>query len=342
MTIVTLDDGDMESLLRSPSAASELATAHGVDAVVVDGGIDQPDLSRMLAELPTVTIALGAGALSQHCDVVAVSTADDDDDGDDGDDEDDDGDDGDAFVPLGELTRAIERNPLASFALVSLLRGAGQLSIVNGLAAESATYSMLQAGPEFARWRAANPPRSHTHDPARRVLVERDDATLHIALNRPERHNAFDVAMRDELFEALLFAVSDESLRTVRITGQGASFCSGGDLDSFGTSPDPAAAHAVRLGRSCGRLLSELSQRAEVQLHGACFGAGIELPAFCARVTAAADTVIALPEIALGLIPGAGGTVSLTRRIGRQRTAYLALTGARIGAVTARTWGLVD
>jgi enoyl-CoA hydratase/carnithine racemase len=54
------------------------------------------------------------------------------------------------------------------------------------------------------------------------------------------------------------------------------------------------------------------------------------------------DTRIALPEVGLGLIPGAGGTVSVVRRIGRQRTAYLALSGEVIGAGTALQWGLVD
>jgi enoyl-CoA hydratase/carnithine racemase len=54
------------------------------------------------------------------------------------------------------------------------------------------------------------------------------------------------------------------------------------------------------------------------------------------------DTVIGLPEVSLGLIPGAGGTVSLPRRIGRHRTAWLALTGRTIDAATARAWGLVD
>jgi enoyl-CoA hydratase/carnithine racemase len=71
-------------------------------------------------------------------------------------------------------------------------------------------------------------------------------------------------------------------------------------------------------------------------------GAGIELPAYAQRITAAPGTIISLPEIALGLVPGAGGTVSLPRRIGRQRTAWLGLTGARIDAVTALEWGLID
>jgi enoyl-CoA hydratase/carnithine racemase len=66
------------------------------------------------------------------------------------------------------------------------------------------------------------------------------------------------------------------------------------------------------------------------------------LPAFAARVVARPDTVIGLPELPLGLIPGAGGTVSLPRRIGRHRTVWLALTRRAIDAATARAWGLVD
>ncbi|HEX3334643.1 MAG TPA: enoyl-CoA hydratase/isomerase family protein, partial [Acidimicrobiales bacterium] len=77
-------------------------------------------------------------------------------------------------------------------------------------------------------------------------------------------------------------------------------------------------------------------------LHGACMGSGIELAAFTDWVIAAEDTQIALPEIGLGLIPGAGGTISLPRRIGRLRTAWLAFSGCAIDAPTAQSWGLVD
>jgi enoyl-CoA hydratase/carnithine racemase len=71
-------------------------------------------------------------------------------------------------------------------------------------------------------------------------------------------------------------------------------------------------------------------------------GAGIELSAFAAHVSAHPDAQIALPEISLGLIPGAGGTVSMTRRAGRRRCAQLALLGQSISAATALEWGLID
>jgi enoyl-CoA hydratase/carnithine racemase len=68
----------------------------------------------------------------------------------------------------------------------------------------------------------------------------------------------------------------------------------------------------------------------------------MELPAFAGRVAARRDAYFILPEVALGLVPGAGGTASVPRRIGRQRTAWLALSGERIDAPTALAWGLVD
>jgi enoyl-CoA hydratase/carnithine racemase len=68
----------------------------------------------------------------------------------------------------------------------------------------------------------------------------------------------------------------------------------------------------------------------------------VELAAFGGRVVARTDTVLTLPEIAMGAIPGAGGTVSLPRRIGRQRTLLLALSGLELDVGDARRWGLVD
>ncbi len=137
-------------------------------------------------------------------------------------------------------------------------------------------------------------------------------------------------------------AAADPSITRVELRGEGRAFCAGGDLDEFGTRSDPATAHLIRLERSVARALSRLNKETVAYVHGACVGSGIELAAFTDTVVAAADTRIALPEIELGLVPGAGGTVSLPRRIGRLRTAWLAFSGATIDAATARAWGLVD
>lgn len=246
-----------------------------------------------------------------------------------------------SLAGLEPLLETVTSAPLASAALTQLLRMNSQLDIDAALLAESFAYSTLQSGSEFAGWlasRAPAKPRGAAGDPVR---VERRDDTLEITLDRPARRNAYSTAMRDALAEALEVAVADPSLQLV-LRGAGSAFCSGGDLDEFGSLPDPATAHAVRTHRSPGRLLARIADRAVVQVHGACVGAGIELPAFASRVVATRDTFFQLPEVRMGLVPGVGGTVSLPRRIGRQRTAWLALSAQRLDAETALAWGLVD
>jgi len=89
-------------------------------------------------------------------------------------------------------------------------------------------------------------------------------------------------------------------------------------------------------------LLAALAPRVHAFVHGACVGAGTELPAFAGTVHAREDAAFALPEVGMGLIPGAGGTASVPRRIGRHRAAWLAITGATLDTSTALVWGLVD
>jgi len=242
---------------------------------------------------------------------------------------------------LAQVVDTVGRNPLAATALALLLRGSETRPLDDGLLAESATYSLLQAGPEFAAWLAARP-KPDPHEEAEPVLLDRTGGRLEITLNRPHVRNALNVAMRDALLDALAVAAHDPSIDEVVLRGAGDGFCAGGDLGEFGSFPNPAVAHVVRLQTSIGRAIALLRDRVTVHLHGACLGSGIELPAFAGRVVAAPSTTIGLPEVGLGLIPGAGGTWSITQRIGRWRTAQLALTGARIPAATALEWGLVD
>jgi enoyl-CoA hydratase/carnithine racemase len=244
------------------------------------------------------------------------------------------------------LADAIAANPIAATSFVLLLRAAEEVPVDTALALESATYSMLQAGGEFAAWRALRAEEPPARDDESTVLVDRDGEHLTITLNRPRRHNAITAQLRDDLCEALDVALHDRSVRVVTLTGAGPSFCSGGDLAEFGARADPAAAHLIRLTRSPARQLHRLAARLgpglHARIHGHTLGGGIEMAAFCRRVTAAPGTTCGLPEVGLGLIPGAGGTVSLTRRIGRQRTAWLGLTGQHIDPATAHAWGLVD
>jgi enoyl-CoA hydratase len=88
--------------------------------------------------------------------------------------------------------------------------------------------------------------------------------------------------------------------------------------------------------------ISQCCTKFDAHVQGACVGSGLEVAAFAARLTAAPDAWFQLPELAMGLIPGAGGCVSVPRRIGRRRTAALVLSGRRISARTALDWGLID
>jgi len=235
----------------------------------------------------------------------------------------------------------VAKRPRAARTLVGVLRVTEGLPVPDGLIVESLAYSTLLAGPEFASWLERRGPSDPPPVGDEPVLLERVDDELIVTLNRPDRHNAYAAAVRDALVDALEVGVADPSLR-VRLRGAGRSFCSGGDLAEFGTTPDVATAHLIRTTRSVGRLMHELGDRLTVEVHGACVGAGIELAAFGARVVATGFAFFRLPEAGMGLVPGAGGTVSITKRIGRHRTAWLALTGARIDVDTALAWGLID
>lgn len=248
----------------------------------------------------------------------------------------------DPQAALGELGAGVAAAPRAAAVLAGLLRWSGGLPVHAALDAESFAYSTLLGGAEFRGWldrRGARPAPPDVDEPVR---VERVGDELRVTLNRPERRNAYGRLLRDALVDALDIALLDGSIGRVVLAGEGPAFCAGGDLAEFGTTPDPVTAHLVRTRGGAARPLHALAGRVEVRLHGACVGAGIELPAFAGRVVAAPDTTFRLPEVAMGLIPGAGGTVSIPRRIGRHRTLYLALSGVGLSAGVALEWGLVD
>jgi 1,4-dihydroxy-2-naphthoyl-CoA synthase len=247
---------------------------------------------------------------------------------------------------IAQLAARADRWPLAAAVCDDVLRSvdpAGPTLV--GVVTESLAYSTLQGGPEFAQWLAERGP-ARESDIADPVQAHRDGNTLRIAFNRPQRHNAFSTDARAALLEALAVAQLDPSVDEVVLTGNGPSFCSGGDLDEFGTLSDPASAHLARTRYSPALVLdaltARLGQASRAEVQGQVLGSGLEMAAFCGRVLCRPDAVFGLPELSLGLIPGAGGTVSVTRRIGRWRTAYLVLSGRTIDADIALAWGLVD
>ena len=247
---------------------------------------------------------------------------------------------------VAELTQRCQRWPHASSVCDDVLRAVqpGDPTLA-AVVTESLAYSTLQAGPEFARWLDERGP-ARMPEIADPVQAERDGDTLRIRFNRPQRHNAFSADARAALLEALTVAQLDPSVTGIVLSGNGPSFCSGGDLAEFGTFADPVSAHLARTRHSPALALDALTARlgrcCRAEVHGRVMGSGLEMAAFCGWIEARDDSVFGLPELTLGLIPGAGGTVSVTRRIGRWRTAYLVLSGRTIDAHTALAWGLVD
>ncbi|WP_405137843.1 enoyl-CoA hydratase/isomerase family protein [Nocardia sp. NBC_01388] len=249
----------------------------------------------------------------------------------------------DVDAALQKVTDAVTHAPRAALVCGQLLRRTGGAGTTSALAAEAAAYSMLLGGNEFARWLTergtARPAPAPSGD---LVRVRREGARLSIVLDHSARRNSLGARVREELLDALLVAESDPGIESVELRGAGPAFSSGGDLAEFGVAIDPVAAYLVRLDRAPWRVLDRIADRLTVRVHGACIGAGAEIAAFAGHVVAAPDTWFRFPEVAMGLIPGAGGTVSVPCRIGRWRAAWLMLTGTPLCAREALQWGLVD
>ncbi|WP_043765533.1 enoyl-CoA hydratase/isomerase family protein [Algiphilus aromaticivorans] len=321
-----LDADDLLGMAAGGEAPSPLT---GTAALLVDlaatSALDAEEAALAEAWLraagcPVIGVGQSSGALSAACDACVADTG--------------------VAAPLLEGIRAA---PLAAATAMQLLRVTEGLPLEAALHAESLAYATLQSGPEYRAWLAAHQPGPIVVcDKGPAVLMEREDAHLQLRLNRASRRNAMSVEMRDALIEALSLVAADSGIATVTLDALGACFSTGGDLDEFGTAPDPVSGHLVRGLALPGRCLAACAERVAVRVHGACVGSGIEFPAFAGRIVAAPDSWFQLPELGFGLIPGAGGCVSIPRRIGRQRAAWMMLSRAPIKAATALDWGLVD
>lgn len=243
---------------------------------------------------------------------------------------------------LGRIIQYIEANPVASATLVDVLRLNENHTFEQGLQLESMAYSMLLSGREFRCWRERTPVQTARRANNNPVSFQRHDDRVTLTLSAPESHNALSASMRDALAEALDSLLIDPTKPRLLLRGAGRVFCTGGDVSEFGQATDPAEAHCIRTARSVARKLHQLGPSATVHVHGPSIGGGIEIAAACHRVICDPRSWFQLPEVTMGLIPGAGGTVSIAGRIGRHRAGFMALTASRLRPVTARQWGLVD
>jgi enoyl-CoA hydratase/carnithine racemase len=245
-------------------------------------------------------------------------------------------------VSVDALVRQVGRAPRAAALAAQLLRGLEGLPTDRALQFESSCYGLLQGSEEHVLWLAARAASPQQSAAAGAVVLDRRGPELILTLDRPLARNAIDRVMRDQLVEAFSVAAADPEVRAIKLRARGAAFSVGGDLDEFGTTRDPATAHLIRSRSLPALAIGARADILDVHVQGACVGAGLEIAAFAARLTASSHAWFQLPELSMGLIPGAGGCVSVPRRIGRQRTLLLVLSGRRINAQTASQWGLID
>ncbi|WP_439583230.1 enoyl-CoA hydratase/isomerase family protein [Dyadobacter bucti] len=175
------------------------------------------------------------------------------------------------------------------------------------------------------------------------ITFSNNDGIVTITLNRPEVYHALNAAMMQEITQAIGEAGTDDSARVVIITGEGnKAFSSGADLK-----------HAVNSSRSAGDMLEmyynpmilairNILKPVICRLNGLAVGAGCSLAIACDMIIASEDAYLSLLFVQIGLMPDAGATFFLPRRIGMARAFELAATGKKVCAPEAEQIGLIN
>lgn len=174
------------------------------------------------------------------------------------------------------------------------------------------------------------------------IIYEKSGGVAQLSLNRPRQLNAYSIAMRDDFAETLAAAAEDSEIKSILITGQGRAFCAGADLSEFGSAPSQVIARSVRWQRNVWGQMIDMPKPTVVAAHGYCIGSGLEIALLTDIRIAAEDTIFAMPEAHLGMIPAAGGSQTLPRYAGPSRALDLLLTGRRLDAFEAQEMGLVN
>jgi enoyl-CoA hydratase/carnithine racemase len=175
------------------------------------------------------------------------------------------------------------------------------------------------------------------------VLYEKKGHIASVTLNRPRALNAYSIQMRDDLYEVLRAIKDDDEIRVAVVKGAGdKAFCAGADLTEFLTAPSAIEARQIRFRRDLWKLFLSIPQPLIAAVHGYVLGSGMEIAACCDIRVASEDAVFGLPEVGLGIIPGAGGTQTIPRLIGVSRSLEMLLTNRWIPCDEAYSFGLVN
>jgi enoyl-CoA hydratase/carnithine racemase len=178
--------------------------------------------------------------------------------------------------------------------------------------------------------------------PWRALELSKEDGVATVVLNRPGRLNAYNLEMRDELWECTAWLAADPDVGACVFAGAGRAFCSGADLAEFGTAPSVVTARMVRRNRPVWTRILELPQVTIAALHGYVLGAGLELALACDLRFVARGAQLGMPETGLGFVPPAGGTQLLPRTTGVGLAKRLLYTRERVAAEDAVGIGLAS
>ena len=175
------------------------------------------------------------------------------------------------------------------------------------------------------------------------IIYEKQNDIAYVVLNRPHALNAYNLKMRDELYQVLGAIRDDPEVKVAIFRGAGErAFCAGADITEFLTAPSPVIARQVRWERDVWGLFLSITKPLIAALHGYVLGSGIEIALCCDIRLASEDAQFGLPEPGLGIIPAAGGSQTLPRVIGRAKALEILLSGRWIKAEEAHRLKLVN
>ena len=178
------------------------------------------------------------------------------------------------------------------------------------------------------------------------VEVNRDGAAVKIALNRPDRMNAWSDGLSQDLLAVLREVAADETVRAVMLTGNGRAFCSGADLKD---GADDAVAGKLDTYTTLTRwyhpivtTIREMPKPVLTAVNGPAAGAGLSLALAGDLVVAAESAYFMLAFVGIGLVPDGGASLFVPSRVGFARAAEMAMLGERVSAAKAVDWGLIN
>ena len=175
------------------------------------------------------------------------------------------------------------------------------------------------------------------------IIYEKLDNVAHVTLNRPKALNAYNIQMRDDLYEILGAIRDDDEVRVTILKGAGdKAFCAGADLTEFLTAPPPVFARRIRFERDIWGLFTGIQKPFIAAMHGYVLGSGIEMSLCCDIRLCSDNARFGLPEVTLAIIPAAGGSQTLPRAIGRSHALDVLLTGRWLNAEEAKRMKLVN